>query len=111
VEFICLERRLIIELDGGQHLERQAAAAQGVASQRFFISPSPYPLPIRGEGNPIPIPVSSRQGRGNQKDSSAISYEGGEPGRGLIRLALQDGIFIGGHSPPYIDPERIFYDR
>ena len=28
IGFICLEKRLIIELDGGQHLERQAADAR-----------------------------------------------------------------------------------
>ena len=31
VDFICLERRLIIELDGGQHVERQVADAQRTA--------------------------------------------------------------------------------
>ena len=34
VAFICLDRRLIIELDGGQHVERQAAAARRTAFLR-----------------------------------------------------------------------------
>lgn len=31
VDFICIEKRLIIELDGGQHLEQQAYDAQRTA--------------------------------------------------------------------------------
>ncbi len=77
VDFICLEKRMIIELDGGQHLEQveydsrrtQWLEAQGFCLLRFWnhdvltdiesvllaivdalASPPPRPSPVKGEG-------------------------------------------------------------
>ena len=76
VDFVCFERKLIIELDGGQHanaIEKDAARTQWLESQGFAVlrfwnneimnniegvlmrvmealSPSPQPSPIEGEG-------------------------------------------------------------
>jgi very-short-patch-repair endonuclease len=77
VDFVCLERRLIIELDGGQHAEQAAydqhrdawLRSQGYTVLRFWnnevmqqlegvleqirgtLSLSPAPLPQAGEGS------------------------------------------------------------
>ncbi len=76
VDFVCLEKRLVIELDGGQHQDRadedherdRWLAANGFKVLRFWnndvmqnlegvveriareLSPSPRPSPIEGEG-------------------------------------------------------------
>ncbi len=76
VDFVCFERRLIVELDGGQHadaVEKDAARTRWLESQGFTVlrfwnndimtniegcltrimealSPSPQPSPIDGEG-------------------------------------------------------------
>ncbi len=76
VDFVCFEAKLIIELDGGQHLTQQDADAerdawllgQGFRILRFWnnevfnnlegvlqticteLAPSPQPSPIEGEG-------------------------------------------------------------
>lgn len=76
VDFVCLDRRLIVELDGGQHadaVEKDTARTQWLESQGFTVlrfwnndimsniegvwerimqalSPSPQPSPIEGEG-------------------------------------------------------------
>ncbi len=78
-DFVCLKRRLVIEVDGGQHADRAAAdavrtdwlAAQGYRVLRFWNNqvlgqaqavlqvieealdghPSPPPSPSRGEGD------------------------------------------------------------
>jgi len=88
VDFCCLERRLIVELDGGQHaIQRDRDArrtalltAEGHRLLRFWDNevltnpdgvlesillhlqrPSPQPSPQRGEGERNPRP---RRGRG-----------------------------------------------
>jgi very-short-patch-repair endonuclease len=75
VDFICAERSLIVELDGGQHASSESDKArdawlkeQGFRVLRFwnnevltntdgvmetvakYLSPSPQPSPIQGEG-------------------------------------------------------------
>ncbi|MEW5942975.1 MAG: endonuclease domain-containing protein [Pseudomonadota bacterium] len=75
VDFVCLEHRLIIELDGGQHADSEADARrdkwlneQGFQILRFWnnelltnlegvltriqaaLPPSPLPSPVKGEG-------------------------------------------------------------
>jgi very-short-patch-repair endonuclease len=76
VDFVCLDRKLIVELDGGQHAnatEYDAARTQWLENQGFTVlrfwnndimsniegvltrivetlSPSPQPSPIKGEG-------------------------------------------------------------
>ena len=91
VDFVCYERRLIIEIDGGQHCESKEdrirddwLEKKGFKVLRFWnnevlgniegvmemikenISPSPHPSPTRGEGEKFtsPSPNPSRQGRG-----------------------------------------------
>ncbi len=77
VDFVCMERRLIIELDGGQHAERASydkirdewLRTQGYTVLRFWNNDvmqqlenvleqirstlSPTPLPQAGEGNEV----------------------------------------------------------
>jgi len=76
VEFVCLESRLVIELDGGQHavhtdadwLRDRWLKQRGFRALRFWnndvmqnlvgvlqkildaVSPSPQPSPVKGEG-------------------------------------------------------------
>ena len=77
VDFVCLDRKLIVEVDGGQHLEQSASDAKRTASLeargfrvlRFWnnqvlkdlesvkeviwqvlMAPPPIPSPSRGEG-------------------------------------------------------------
>jgi very-short-patch-repair endonuclease len=75
LDFVCLDRQLVIELDGGQHsLEKDKARTDHIAGQGFRIlriwnndvlqntegvfeaiyealyDPSPQPSPTRGEG-------------------------------------------------------------
>lgn len=83
VDFVCLERRVVLELDGGQHAEQaeeEAARARWLEAQGFRVvrfwnhdvfgnwdgvsqviwdclqSPPPQPSPARGEGARTHLP-------------------------------------------------------
>jgi very-short-patch-repair endonuclease len=88
VDFVCLEEKLVIELDGGQHAEnveydkerdawlrsegytvlrfwnnQMMNETESVLEQiRFALSPSPSPTSVRGERtlSPDPSPVNGR---------------------------------------------------
>jgi very-short-patch-repair endonuclease len=86
VDFVCFEKRLVIELDGGQHQDRAGEdrerddwlAAKGFEVLRFWnndvmqnlegvverinqeLSPSPRPSPIEGEGAHAPLSPGGR---------------------------------------------------
>ncbi len=96
-DFVCLQSRLIVELDGGQHAEQaekdkvrdEWLKSQGFVVLRFWnndvlantegvlqailghcekLPPHPYPSPARGEGN---LRQSPARGEGNLRQSPA----------------------------------------
>src|SRR5579864_2315190 len=109
VDFVCFERKLVIELDGSQHLqlmehdtERTAwLESQGFRVLRFWNSvvfeelesvveaielqlfPPPKPSPTRGEraGNPPPQPSPTRGERGGNPPPQPSPTRGEGAGR------------------------------
>jgi very-short-patch-repair endonuclease len=94
VDFVCFERKLIIEVDGGQHVERRADKIrdewfenQGFKVIRFWnndvfqnadgvlkviaenISPSPLSPPVKGGNRGGRKPAIKRGDKGNRKTS------------------------------------------
>jgi len=97
VDFVCFERDLVIELDGGQHQEQTDydgrrddwLREQGLRVLRFWnnevlqnfegvlerilieLSPSPRPSPIEGEGERHPLSPRGRGagGEGERKEN------------------------------------------
>jgi very-short-patch-repair endonuclease len=97
VDFVCLEKRLVIELDGGQHQDRADEdrerdgwlAGNGFKVLRFWnndvmqnlegvaerisreLSPSPRPSPVEGEGAYAPLSPGGRGAGGEGRTEEA----------------------------------------
>jgi len=120
VDFICLEHRLIIELDGGQHAdqaEKDATRDEWLRSQKFSVfrfwnndvlanaegvlqailehcetfPPHPYPSPARGEGSSKRSPAKGE--RSSPSHENQLRRLRWRCRRGLLELDLWLGRF------------------
>jgi adenine-specific DNA-methyltransferase len=106
VDFICAERRLIVELDGGQHVEHarydeartQWLCARGYAVRRYWNDDvigdieavledilMHLSVPVAAAPHPSPLPASGETERGAAHDAVAPHPDPlPVPGRGRI---------------------------
>jgi very-short-patch-repair endonuclease/succinate dehydrogenase flavin-adding protein (antitoxin of CptAB toxin-antitoxin module) len=131
VDFVCFESRLVIEVDGGQHLESDQDMQrdgwlrdQGFKVLRFWnnevlgeteavlekifqtITPSPQPSPARGEGaSPSPL-AGEGLGRGG-KNLQRVRWRAR---RGLLELDIVLGRFIDAHYTQLDEKEKQIFE-
>jgi very-short-patch-repair endonuclease len=49
-DFVCHEGRLVVEIDGGQHVAGRGRGVYETIAAELAASPPPKPSPVKGEG-------------------------------------------------------------
>ncbi len=130
VDFVCFETKLVVEVDGGQHLDnvqdeqRDAwLRGQGFEVLRFWnnevLTQRDAVLERILQALPSPLsPTLSHKGRGSEHEGRAKRGAGSKPlervrwrcRRGLLELDIVLGNFIERHYPHLDGAQRLAFD-